>query len=281
MKFLFVFVASFCWSYDYINSPTAWMHKTNDAMSPLVSEAIYGTEVQIIQAQGAWSEIVTPEGYRGWVENKNLIVRDAPYPSTDIRAKVNRTRSFVSYDEETVFHPTHMELPYGVILEILSSRENLEKRWIKIRLLDSKEYWIQKGDILLTQDQMTLDNMLLLSKGFIGIPYRYGGVSSFGCDCSGFVQTLFLQRGIRLPRDSYQQYDADIFVSVDLEQLQKGDLLFFGRNRVSHVGIYMGNDQMIHSMVECAGVTPFSGVQTTSFSAFKKAYPFKGARRLK
>ena len=80
--------------------------------------------------------------------------------------------------------------------------------------------------------------------------YRWGGTVAPDFDCSGLVQAAFAQAGIWLPRDAYQQ---EAFVApIKREDLAAGDLVFFGTaERVTHVGIYLGNQQYIH----CSGVT--------------------------
>ena len=82
---------------------------------------------------------------------------------------------------------------------------------------------------------------------YLGIKYVYGGTTPSGFDCSGFVKYVFANCGITLKRVSRDQY-ANNGVSVAREDLQPGDLVFFGSNGyVSHVGIYAGGGQMIHS----------------------------------
>ena len=87
------------------------------------------------------------------------------------------------------------------------------------------------------------------AQSFIGLPYQWGGSNPRdGFDCSGLTMAVYQLVGLRLPRSSQAQYAVGIPVSR--QQLQKGDLVFFatgGRNRVSHVGIYTGNDQFIHA----------------------------------
>lgn len=87
------------------------------------------------------------------------------------------------------------------------------------------------------------------AKRFLGTPYRYGGRSPRGFDCSGFVGFVFESYGIRLPRASVRQ--AREGELVDLGEIQAGDLLFFKtrgqKNRISHVGIYLGEGQFIHA----------------------------------
>ncbi|MDE5751017.1 MAG: C40 family peptidase, partial [Duncaniella sp.] len=85
---------------------------------------------------------------------------------------------------------------------------------------------------------------------WVGTPYRYGGNDRGGVDCSGFVTQVYLKAlGIKLPRSSREQ--SEYCPKIDKSRLTPGDLLFFrttkGSNRVSHVGIFVGDNRMIHS----------------------------------
>lgn len=78
-------------------------------------------------------------------------------------------------------------------------------------------------------------------------PYSFGGNSSGGIDCSAFVQTVFRKQAVPLPRTAREQFEVGSVVAQG--DLQKGDLIFFStyRNDASHVGIYLGNNMMIHA----------------------------------
>jgi cell wall-associated NlpC family hydrolase len=80
-----------------------------------------------------------------------------------------------------------------------------------------------------------------------GIPYRNGGSDPSGFDCSGFVQWVFAQNGVRLPREVREQYDAG--EKIDVRDVQPGDLLFFETvsRGASHVGVAIGGDQFVHA----------------------------------
>lgn len=101
------------------------------------------------------------------------------------------------------------------------------------------------------------DSLLDRGKTLLGTPYRYGGASSkTGFDCSGFVNYVYKEElGIKLPRTTggLLKMDAPVIARSDLEP---GDLILFndrGRGRVNHVGIYMGDDQFIHSSSKRSG----------------------------
>jgi hypothetical protein len=93
------------------------------------------------------------------------------------------------------------------------------------------------------------DKILRTADSLIGVPYRWGGESvEEGFDCSGFTMTVYRLNGLDLPRSSRSQWTAGMPVSR--ANLQKGNLVFFhtsGSGKISHVGIYVGNDQFIHA----------------------------------
>jgi peptidoglycan DL-endopeptidase CwlO len=104
---------------------------------------------------------------------------------------------------------------------------------------------------------------------YLGTPYRWGGASPSGFDCSGFVMYVFAQIGVSLPHSTYAMYNMG--TPVSLGQLQAGDLVFF--NGLGHMGIYIGGGQFIHS--------PHTGdvVKISSMSGYYSS-AFVGARRV-
>jgi hypothetical protein len=88
------------------------------------------------------------------------------------------------------------------------------------------------------------------AQDFIGVRYLWGGTSSeTGFDCSGLTMTVYQLNGLNLPRKSTRQFEVGSPV-VSIRQLQKGDLVFFaskGKNKVSHVGVYIGDREFIHA----------------------------------
>ncbi len=108
---------------------------------------------------------------------------------------------------------------------------------------------------------------------FIGLPYRLGGESGSGIDCSALVQRTFRAVGLELPRTAAKQFRRGC--AVAREELMAGDLVFFhGRKlrEISHVGIYIGGGRFIHAARQ--------GVVVASLQAAHWARRFAGARRM-
>ena len=115
------------------------------------------------------------------------------------------------------------------------------------------------------------DSLLDRGKTLLGTPYVYGGVSrKTGFDCSGFVGYVYKEElGIKLPRTTGEllNMDAPVIARSDLEP---GDLILFndrGRGRVTHVGIYMGDDQFIHSSSKRSGGVRVDKLSNTYWSS--------------
>jgi cell wall-associated NlpC family hydrolase len=109
-----------------------------------------------------------------------------------------------------------------------------------------------------------------IAMSYLGVPYAWGGSSPAGFDCSGLVAYAYAQVGVSLPHSSYAQYGVGVPVSKD--QLQAGDLVFFGG--LGHEGIYIGGGQFVHA--------PHSGdvVKVSSLGDGWYASTYVGARRI-
>jgi cell wall-associated NlpC family hydrolase len=89
------------------------------------------------------------------------------------------------------------------------------------------------------------------AKRYIGTPYRLGGTTSGGLDCSGLVTTVYKKFGIAVPRTSREQ--AGFGQQISRSELKPGDLVFFrtnGGTQITHVGIYSGSGEFIHASTQ-------------------------------
>lgn len=118
------------------------------------------------------------------------------------------------------------------------------------------------------------DEVVKIAKEQLGAPYRFGGTTPSGFDCSGFVQYIFDKIGIELPRTSSEQYQVG--TAVNKEDLLPGDLVFFKgtyKSGISHSGIYIGNSEFISA-------TTSQGVAVASMNNSYWKPKFAGARRV-
>ena len=126
----------------------------------------------------------------------------------------------------------------------------------------------------LNGNNTTADKIIATAKKYIGVPYVWGGSTPSGFDCSGFVQYVFKAHGITLPRTSKEQWN--IGTSVSKANLKPGDLVFFANTYttgVSHLGIYIGNNQFIHA-------SSSQGIVISSLSNSYWASHYHGAKRI-
>jgi cell wall-associated NlpC family hydrolase len=234
----------------YVNQGVLDIREQPNEKSALETQAIYGAQVKVTDRQGDWVKVVTLDESSGWAKEWQIMENSVSYPQTPIIGQVDILWTYVFEEKDASSFAPYMALPFGTKIEVISGEETLSERWIKVRLIDGKEKWAQTADFTFNPSFLSLQEMLTLSKTFLGLPYLWGGTSSFGFDCSGFVQTLYSQMGILLPRNSRQQATYPNGIDVNQEKLIPGDLVFFARvkPKITHVGIYLGNDEFIHAV---------------------------------
>jgi len=141
----------------------------------------------------------------------------------------------------------------------VSQKEKVRKK--KAKALSNKQISAKYSNGIVFEGDP--ESIRLSAMVFYGTPYRFGGSSTRGFDCSAFVQKVFKANGINLPRDSRSQ--ARYGYRVSLKELKPGDLLFFRtyKSDVSHVGIYMR--LLLKSLI---GTSPQPLRELTCFSSY-------------
>jgi hypothetical protein len=234
-----------------VGVPVANMYSSAGDDSDVVSQAILGTNVATLEWRGDWSKIRTPDGYAGWISTAMLQkLRDSrPYAAAPANgAQVESLFANLYRETDVTAHKPVLTIPFESRLEVVSEGSGDDAGWIRVRLPDQSLAWIQNGDVIREPGKLTIAQSIALAKRFLGIPYLWGGRSSFGYDCSGFTQMLMRQRGINMPRDADLQAAWNGVAPIDRKDLQPGDLLFFGSSpaNITHTGMFIGDGQFIH-----------------------------------
>jgi peptidoglycan endopeptidase LytE len=147
-------------------------------------------------------------------------------------------------------------LRIGQVLELKQEEELSEEKSIPtaeggyksaLAANDGAAIPISQGEEVI--EERDLNPLVTVAESFLGVKYRRGGMDvKTGLDCSAYVQKVFRMVGMDLPRTAREQFAVGLEVARDA--LRLGDLVFFKRakaKRPAHVGIYIGNDQFIHS----------------------------------
>ncbi|WP_079509124.1 C40 family peptidase [Mesobacillus jeotgali] len=217
------------------------------------SQVLFGQEVMIIDEKGDWAHVVIPDqpsgkdsrGYPGWIPKDQLIQQSDWYIKQGPVAVITSKKALL-YSER---NERLMELSYQTMLPAVE--DIVDRIRVKtptgigiIRAEDAAVYQAEK--------EIPKNNgaaIVASGEQFIGLPYLWGGMSSYGYDCSGFSYNMCRANGYIIPRDAHEQAAAG--ENIELNDILPGDLLFFayeeGKGRIHHVGIYYGDGKLLHS----------------------------------
>jgi cell wall-associated NlpC family hydrolase len=247
------------------------MYEAPSLKAKVVSQALFAEKVLILNSSDSWLEVMTPDGYRGWVEKEGVQSLQKRYLEN---LEITRIKAHLYDQPDTEFGPL-LSLPYGSKLHLL---DESDPRWSKVLLPDQRIAYVQKGD--LESEPFELSSF---AKKFLGLPYTWGGRCSFGFDCSGYVQMLYGKLGILLPRDARQQILDPRAKTISLDGLKLGDLIFWGKSaeQIGHVGMFLEGEEFIHtSTQENKPYLRISQLSDFEWSGHKQAhYPFRTAKR--
>lgn len=248
---------------------TAYLRLKPDYESPLETQELMGTVVEITAEEGYWREVITPQPYKAWCTNQGLV------EMTEEELKAYQEAPKVIYQElyghihtkPSAKSPTICDLVGGDVLRMADPSRKLKGKWTKVMLpsgktgyVPSKELKHHNGFVSIAMGEGSAESIspevteaiIAQAERLLGVPYLWGGMSAKGVDCSGLVRIAHIMNGILLPRNASQQIKCGD--RVDLKDLQRGDLVFFGTPatdekpmRITHVGIYLGDNRIIHS----------------------------------
>ena len=227
-----------------------------------VTQLVLGETASIVERSGEWRRVrIHADGYYGWIHTGYLLEVD------DTAAEDWRSRAF-GWSEGALVRgeDTHITLP-------LRARVMLEAG--AVVLPDGREGRVSGGSIRrlseIRAEACTKAPERWALEHFLGSPYVWGGVTPWGVDCSGLVQTTFAARGINLPRDSGQQ--AGCGENISLEAIRPGDLLFFrgqSGKGITHVAFAGEANTLVHSTLSCGGMVIESWLPGTRAASLRE-----------
>ncbi len=229
--------------------PVANMYRDASTNTDVVSQAIYGNNVTLVEFKKHWVKIKTADSYAGWMQIGDLRkLAGQAYAAQGAAVRVAELSANVYREPDVTAHAPVVTIPWESRLEVISEKVADGDRWLKVRLADGSEGYVQRGDVSSDFAPLSIEQMIGVARRFLGVTYTWGGTSSSGFDCSGFTQMLERQRGVVMPRDADLQAEWSGVSEVQRTDLLAGDLLFFGKDakHITHTGMYIGNGEFIH-----------------------------------
>ena len=231
-----------------------------DYESPMETQELMGTVVDVLARDGYWVKVRSPQPYEAWCTDKTLVFLDgaslAEYNSAP--KYICLARNALVYSEPSLKARPLCDLVMGDVLRqaLVRGKPVKAKKFLKVLLPDGREGFVPAKE-LMDMDKWkssvngSAEDIVALAESFLGTPYLWGGMSPKGFDCSGLVRFCYMMNGIDLPRNASQQ--IQLGSAAPLDRLKPGDLIFFGRRtltgkeKVTHVGMYIGDGRFIHS----------------------------------
>jgi gamma-D-glutamyl-L-lysine dipeptidyl-peptidase len=246
----------------------------------VVSQATLGQVVAVLETKGAFRRIETPDRYRGWIPTGALVLyptASAPrYASKGAVLDVVNLMANLYREPSVTSARPKIQAPMGARLEAVGPPK---EGWHRVRLPSGEAAFVQTGDVRAgdasdKRERGSDADLLTTARRFLGVPYLWGGMTVHGLDCSGYVSLVYRLHGVDLLRDADLQYDDPSLEKVERTELRPGDLVFFGKKKVTHVGLYVGGERFLSATTHQTPVVQESGLDEPYWASV-----YIGARR--
>jgi cell wall-associated NlpC family hydrolase len=242
-----------------INVSVANLRSQPGHSQELATQALMGTPLQVLDFQDGWYLVRTPDRYLAWLEPGAFVAKTPEEANEWFEASLEIFNDPFGVMRTAAAGGTIVsDLVQG---DLLMPTGNEADEFREMVLPDGTTGWVKSTSLssakpLLESGNNLVPNALLeTGEDLAGRPYFWGGTSPKGMDCSGFTKTAYYLNGYVIPRDASQQVHAgtEVELTPDFNNLEPGDLLFFGRFRndgsekITHVGFYIGNGRFLHS----------------------------------
>jgi len=230
------------------------IRRNPDPTSELVTQALMNAPAMPGEVAGAWTHVKLSD-YEGWIRTDQL-----EEPIVKGFCKVGESCG-TALPYAAVVTVTHAPL-YAAAIEnatvgmvylstALPIQDITHERRLQVALPGEHLAWLQRDAIDIRDSaepypKTPISTVTACARSLLGRPYLWGGTSWEGIDCSGFVQLCYRMGGYIIPRDADQQHDF-LQDAVPRAEMREGDLIFFGSERITHVGMALNNKEYIHA----------------------------------
>lgn len=212
-------------------TPLAPMLREPRATATQESQVLFGHSAELIGRDGPWQHVRSADNYEGWVHEGYTVVAEPSIEAEWGWATTGELSLGCSMRDPT---GAIVDLPLGAVLG------------------DGKRVSGRSMDLATRRDIFPMDADAIASSAmglFQGTYYQWGGITPWGADCSGMVQSVFALHGVRLLRDAWQQSTQGVHVDGGLDALRPADLLFFSDREdghITHVTLATSSSRIVH-----------------------------------